>query len=75
MIFQGVGPQGDTLIFSYIRRLWSFFGDQNVEFQYFWVIRKINIFLGMKNLWIFYWGHHKIVLYLGVISMHLRVFS
>ena len=28
----------------------------------------------MKNLWIFFWGHHKIGLYLGVISMHFRVF-
>ena len=37
--------------------------------------RKINIFWGMKILWIFLWGHHKIGLYLGVISMHVRVFS
>ena len=29
----------------------------------------------MKILWIFSWGHHKIVLYLGVISVHFRVFS
>ena len=28
----------------------------------------------MKILWIFFWGHHKVVLYLGVISMHFRVF-
>ena len=26
-------------------------------------------------LWIFFWGHHKVELYLGVISMHFRVFS
>ena len=29
----------------------------------------------MKILWIFYWGNDKIGLYLGVISMHFRVFS
>ena len=29
-----LGPQGGTLIFSYIRRLGPFFGVQNFEFQY-----------------------------------------
>ena len=29
----------------------------------------------MKILWIFFGGHHKIRLYLGVISIHFRVFS
>ena len=29
----------------------------------------------MKILLIFFGGHHKIGLYLGVISMHFRVFS
>ena len=28
----------------------------------------------MKILWIFFWGDHKIGLYLGVISMHFWVF-
>ena len=32
-----------------------------------------NIFGGIKILWIFLGGHHKIGLYLEVISMHLRV--
>ena len=32
---QGVGGGGGTPIFSYIRRLGSFFGVQNFEFQYF----------------------------------------
>ena len=27
----------------------------------------------MKILWIFFWGHHKIGLYLEVISMHFKV--
>ena len=35
----------------------------------------MNNFGGMKILWIFLGGHHKIGLYLGVISMHFRVFS
>ena len=38
----------------------------------------MNIFLDMKMLWIFGGGgggHHKIGLYLGVISMRLKVFS
>ena len=30
---------------------------------------------GLKILWIFLGGHHKIGLYLEVISMHFRVFS
>ena len=29
----------------------------------------------MKILWIFFGGHHKIGLYLGVISIHFRVDS
>ena len=34
-----------------------------------------RIFLGgMKVLWIFIGGHHKIGLYLVVISMHFRIF-
>ena len=36
--------------------------------------RKINIFGCMKILWILFGCHHKNGLYLGVISMHLRVF-
>ena len=67
------GGVGVTLIFSYIRRLGSFFWVQNFEFQYFWGFQKI--FLGMKILWIFFGGHHKIGLYLGVSSMHFRVDS
>ena len=35
---------------------------QNLEFL--GVFRKMNIFGGMKILWIFFWGHHKIGLYL-----------
>ena len=42
---------------------------------FFGVFRKINIFWGMKILWIFFGGHYKIGLYLGVISVHFRVDS
>ena len=31
--------------------------------------------MGMTILWIFFWGHHKIGLCLGVLSMRFRVFS
>ena len=53
-----------TLIFSYIRRLGSFFWFQNIEFHYFFFgggggFRKMNI-LGYEDLWILFWGHHKI---------------
>ena len=34
----------------------------------------MNIFSGAKILWIFFWGHHKIGLYLGVLSTHLGSF-
>ena len=44
----GGGGGGGILIFSYIRRLGSFFLVQNFEFQnFFGVFRKINIFLGV----------------------------
>ena len=42
---------------------------------FFAVFRKLNIFWGMKIVWIFLVGHHNIGMYLEVISMHFRVFS
>ena len=33
----------------------------------------MNIFWGMKILWIFFLSHHKIGLYLGVISLYFKV--
>ena len=47
-------PQGSTLIFSYIRRLGSFFLVKNFEFQYFFGFSEKMIFWGMKILWIFF---------------------
>ena len=70
-----MGGEEGTLILSYIRRLGSIFWVQYFEFQYFGVFRKMNILGGMKILWNFLGGHHKIGLYLGVISMHFRVLS
>ena len=56
---RGVG--GGTPIFSRIRRLGPFLGVQNSEFQYFfWFSEKIIFFWGIKILWIFFLGHHKI---------------
>ena len=55
---------GGTLIFSYIRRLGSFFGVQTFEY-----------FLGYEDFVDIFGSHHKIGLYLGVISMHFSVFS
>ena len=58
-----------TMIFSYIRWLGSYFvcvcvgggGGQTFEFKYFLgVFRKIDIFWGMKILWIFFLGLSQI---------------
>ena len=84
--FKGSGPQGGTLIFSYIRRLRSFVLVKKFEFQYFFSFQKKLFFLGgggggggyKEFVDIFFWGgggHHKIGLYLGVISIHFNVFS
>ena len=44
--------------------------------QYFWGFsEKLKFVLGMKILWIFFGGLHKIGLYLGVISMHFCHFN
>ena len=55
------GGGGGTLMFSHIRRLGPFFWVQNSEFQYYFGFsEKLISFWGMKILWIFFWGHHKI---------------
>ena len=64
-----------ALIFSYIRRLVLFFfflgGGQNLNFYIFGVFQKIEC----EDFVDVFGGHHKIRRYLGVISMHFRVFS
>ena len=52
-----------------------FWGGSKFEFQFLGVFRKMYFLGGMKILWTWFWCHHKIGLYLGVISMHFRVFS
>ena len=74
LLTQGGGGGGGSEFFN-IRRLWLFFAFKILNFNIFGVFKKINTTGGMLILWIFFWGHHKIDLYLGVISMHFRVFS
>ena len=69
---RGGGGGGGTLLFSYIRKLESCFWVQNFEFQYFF--SENRIFWGYEDFVDIFGGHHKIRLYLGVISMHFRVF-
>ena len=70
----GGTPWGGTLIFSHVRRLGLFFGFKILNFNNYWVFRKMNIFLDMKILWIFFGGSSQKWASLGVISMHFRVF-
>ena len=46
-----------------------------MNFNIFLGFQKNEFFWGIKILWIFFWGQHKICLYLGIISMHFRVVS
>ena len=69
------GGGGGTLIFLYIRRLCLFLGFKILNFDIFLGFQKNKYILGYEILWIFFWGHHKIGLYLEVISMHFKVFS
>ena len=50
-------------------------GGQNFEFQYFLGFQKNKYYLGILRFCGFFGGHHKIGIYLGVISMHFRVDS
>ena len=47
------GGGGGTLIFSHIRKLWSFFRVQNFEFQYF---HKIGLYLVVISMHFFSQG-------------------
>ena len=68
---------GGTLVFSCIRRLGSFFFCFKIlNFNTFWVFQKNEyFFFGNEDFVDIFWGHHKIGLYLRVISMHFWVFS
>ena len=63
---------GGTLIFSFIRRLGVFFSF--FFFVFFFGGGGSEKKWGLTILWIFL-GSSQIGLYLGVISMHLRIFS
>ena len=43
----GGGRGEGAEIFIYIRRLGPFWGVQNLEFQYFWGVSEISLFLGV----------------------------
>ena len=66
---------GGTLIFSFIR---TYVGSFFFSFFFFFLegggVRKMKKNWGLTILWIFL-GSSQIGLYLGVISMHLRIFS
>ena len=69
-------------MFSYIHRLGSFFGFKILNFNIFYGFSEKIIFFWVRRFcgyFFFFWGggggHHEIGLYLGVISMHFRVFS
>ena len=68
------GGRGDSDIL-YIRRLGSFFGFKILNFNIFFVYLEKSIIFGYGDFVDIFWRHHKIGLYLGVISMHFRVFS
>ena len=53
----------DLCILTYL----YLFGFKTLNFNIFGGFHKNEYFCGMKILWIFFWGHHKNGLYLGVI--------
>ena len=60
----------------YIRRLGSFFGGFKIlDFNIFEGFQKNEYFGGYKDFVDIFLVHNNIGLYLGVISMHFRVFS
>ena len=46
-----------------------------MNFNIFWGVSENKYFLGYEDFVDILEGHHKIGLYIGVISMHFRVFS
>ena len=52
-----------------------FLGFKILNFNFLGGFQKTEYFWVMKIVWIFFGGHHKIGLYLEVISMHFSVFS
>ena len=71
----GGGGGGGTLILHTYVGWVIFLGFKILIFIFVFGFQKKEYFWGIKILWIFFLGHLKIGLYLGVISMHFRVFS
>ena len=71
------GGGGVTLIFSYIHRLGPFFSFKILNFNTLGGGggQRNEYFLECEDFVDIFLGHHQIGLYLGVISMHFRVFS
>ena len=83
------GREREVLYFHTCVGSGHFLGFKFFEFQYFFIYSFFFFFLGgggggvQKNVYFFgyedfvdiFGGHHKIRLYLGVISMHFSVFS
>ena len=72
---RGSHSQGGALQFLYIRRLGLFFRFKILNFSIFGGFQKNEYFFGYEDFVEIFWGHHKIDLYLGVITMHFRAFS
>ena len=66
---------GGTLIFSYIRRLGSFLGLKILNFNISGGFQKNEYVFGCDDFVDIVRGFQKSGLYLGVISIHFRVFS
>ena len=63
-------PRGDTLIFSYIRRLGSFGGCSKVEFHFFCG----RVFLaGYEDFVDTFWGNHNLDLFRGHVYAFLGI--
>ena len=73
MQWGGGGRYSD--IFPYICRLGSFFWFKSLNFNIFVFFQSNEYYLGYEDFVDIFWGHLKIGLYLGVISMHDMVFA
>ena len=68
-----MSSQGGTLHFCTYVGSGYFFGFKILNFNIFWGFQKNKYFLGYEDFVDIFLGyHHKIGLYLGVISMHFR---
>ena len=71
-----MSSQGALLHFCTYIGSGYFFGFKILNFNIFWGFQKHKYFWGYEDFVDIFLGcHHKISLYLGVISMHFRVFS